>query len=463
MTPSHILSTLAARQPLFSSIPKPARKQIIGVEVELGVERDMDLPPLGDETFSRWFSNGGRTYLDQGLLELNTPETSNPLSAVLYTQAMFRVARTIEGFTALFANNTDWNEEPISFGSHENYFSRLRNVRHYELIPYLVARTLLCGSGHLTIRGAYLMSQRAQFIRDWANSDTTRVRGIVGSRHDSQDTDMTNYTRVHLILGDTNMSEVAMFLKVGMAALAVRLMEAESLPPLFFEESMIVSDLHRLSWQTADWLTTSSFGKISNWVMESLIPRRSVLEVLWLFVDKAKEVFGTSDVITQAFLAIMEDTLVKLEKDPWSLVGRLDWVTKLWLLREFVTLDGRPEENTENNFLHLKDVGYHNLNPDYGDYFMLHREGIMERLFTDGLIRRAQELAPTDTRAYFRGRIVQLMNKSGTYSCTGTNWGKVVLKHNWTGEEESVPSIPNPFLSYRTQFLQVRSSFKHRL
>src|SRR5213596_3120006 len=187
--------------------------------------------------------NGARLYLDVGSHpEYATAECDSLAQLVTHDKAGERILEDllidaeqrladegIGGDIYLFKNNTD--SAGNSYGCHENYlivrageFSRISDV----LLPFLVTRQLICGAGKVlqTPRGAvYCLSQRAEHIWEGVSSATTRSRPIINTR-DEPHADAERYRRLHVIVGDSNMSEVTTLLKVGSAHLVLRMIEA---------------------------------------------------------------------------------------------------------------------------------------------------------------------------------------------------------------------------------------------
>ena len=187
--------------------------------------------------------NGARLYLDVGSHpEYATPECDGLIDLVTHDKAGERILEGllvdaerrlreegIAGDIYLFKNNTD--SAGNSYGCHENYlvgrhgeFGRLADI----LIPFLVTRQIICGAGKVlqTPRGAvYCVSQRAEHIWEGVSSATTRSRPIINTR-DEPHADAERFRRLHVIVGDSNMSETTMLLKVGATDLVLRMIEA---------------------------------------------------------------------------------------------------------------------------------------------------------------------------------------------------------------------------------------------
>src|SRR6058998_1609035 len=176
-----------------------------------------------------FLENGARLYLDVGSHpEYATPECDSILEALLSAAEVRLHEEGISGDVFLFKNNTD--SAGNSYGCHENYlvarqgeFSRIADV----LIPFFVTRQIHCGAGKILHgpRGAqYCLSQRAEHIWEGVSSATTRSRPIINTR-DEPHADAERFRRLHVIVGDSNMSELTMLLKIGVTDLVVRMVE----------------------------------------------------------------------------------------------------------------------------------------------------------------------------------------------------------------------------------------------
>src|SRR5881396_2454575 len=96
-----------------------------------------------------------------------------------------------------------------------------------QLIPFFVTRQVFAGAGKvlkLSGKTQLCLSQRAQHIHEKTSSSTTSSRSIINTR-DEPHADAEKYRRLHVIVGDSNMSEVATYLKVGTTALILDMIE----------------------------------------------------------------------------------------------------------------------------------------------------------------------------------------------------------------------------------------------
>jgi proteasome accessory factor A len=240
---------------------------------------------------------------------------------------------------------------------------------------------------------AYQLSQRADFFEAEVGLETTLKRPIINTR-DEPHADPEKYRRLHVIVGDANMSEVATFLKVGSTALILKLIEDELLPDLSLETP--VPALHEVSWDISCRQTVKlRDGR-----------RVRALELQWEYLDHAKkfvkeyEPTGENGEVLQWWEAILSG----IEEDPTSLHRELDWVAKHRLVEAYRDRD-RLDWNDPK--LAMVDLQYHDVRTDRGLYYRLAEGGKVERLTADAEVQRALMQPPDDTRAYFRGRCIQ--------------------------------------------------------
>ncbi|MDT4995960.1 MAG: Pup amidohydrolase [Pseudonocardiales bacterium] len=357
--------------------------------------------------------NGARLYVDHAHPEYSSPEVTNPLDALRWEKAgelvmlaALRRAATMPGVNTeinLYKNNTD--NKGASYGAHENYlcsrstpFTAL--VRH--LVPFFVTRQIICGAGRVG-RGqdgripGFQISQRADFFEVEVGLETTLKRPIVNTR-DEPHADADRYRRLHVIIGDANLSEVSIYLKLATTALVLAMIEANFLA----DDLGIVTpvqELHRVSHDPGlrHRLTLAGGRTITALDMQG-----EYLERAHKFVDDR---YGSdADEQTRDVLARWESVLTRLAADPMQLAGELDWVAKLRLLEGFRERDGLAWDASR---LQLVDLQYADLRPEKGLYHRLVSRGSMATLLPDGAADAAVDAPPTDTRAYFRGECLR--------------------------------------------------------
>ena len=358
-------------------------------------------------------TNGARLYVDHAHPEYSTPEVTNPRDAVLWdkagerimAEASRRAAQTVPGQPPiqLYKNNTD--NKGQSYGSHENYLMSRATpfadiVRH--LTPFFVSRQVVAGQGRVGIgqdgRGeGFQLSQRADFFEVEVGLETTLKRPIINTR-DEPHADAERYRRLHVIIGDANLSETSTYLKLGTTSLVLAMIEDKFLTvDLSVEEP--VSSLRAVSHDPSlRHVLTLRSGRTLTAVqlqMEYLEQARKYVE------DR----FGDSvDAQTADVLDRWESVLTRLEQDPMLCARELDWVAKLRLLEGYRTRDGLGWGSSR---LQLVDLQYSDVRPEKGLYARLVARGAMERLVSEDEVLSAVEHAPEDTRAYFRGECLR--------------------------------------------------------
>lgn len=356
-------------------------------------------------------SNGARLYVDHAHPEFSAPEVTNPLDAVLYDKAGERVmeqaallAGAVPGAKALqlYKNNVDG--KGASYGTHENYLC-LREVPFTDIIsgltPLFVSRQVICGAGRVGIgpsgqTAGFQLAQRADYIEVEVGLETTLKRGIINTR-DEPHSDPARYRRLHVIIGDANLAELATFLKVGTAALVLSMIEQGwPLPDMRLAEP--VAAVHAISH---DPTLAATVRLARGGSVRGLDIQRAYAESAAAFVADRYGV--DADPQTQLVLDRWIEVLDTLERDPMELADRLDWPAKLRLLEGFRARDGLGWAAPR---LALVDLQYSDIRLDKGLYNRLVSRGSMQRLVTEDAVRAAMTAPPEDTRAYFRGRCV---------------------------------------------------------
>ncbi len=357
-------------------------------------------------------TNGARFYVDHAHPEYSSPECSNPRDAVIWDKAGERIlemaarragdlvpgpAGSPPGRILITKNNTDG--KGVAYGMHENYildralpFGEV--VRH--ITPFFVSRQVMVGAGRIGNEFGlddvpYQVTQRADFFEVEVGLETTLKRPIVNTR-DEPHADPERFRRLHVIVGDANMSEVCTFLKLGATALVLTMVEDGFLPdpPAL---ATPVKSLHAVSHD----LSCTQPVRLSDGRSATAV------EIQWHYLEQAKKYAEERGAPSWAndVVGWWERVLTSLEDDPMSLDGIVDWVTKYRLLCRYVDRDGLAWDNDK---LKLIDVQYHDVRRDKGLYNRLAAGGRVERLVAESEVQHAVTNPPDDTRAYFRGR-----------------------------------------------------------
>ncbi|MBI3648243.1 MAG: proteasome accessory factor PafA2 [Actinobacteria bacterium] len=355
--------------------------------------------------------NGARYYVDHAHPEYSTPECRSVRELVVHDKAGERilersleeVARSLPSTPKLsiYKNNSDGKGN--SYGTHENYLvDRLTPFGDIvrDLTPFFVSRQVFTGAGKLGAeaqwdergRSIYQLTQRADFFETEVGLETTLKRPIINTR-DEPHADPDKYRRLHVIIGDANMCEVAQFLKIGTTALVLKMIEDALLPDLTLRSP--VQALHTVS---RDLTCTAAVPLADGREL-------TAVQLQWEYFEHARKYVEREDdqPENREVLERWEAALSGLETDPLSLHRELDWVAKYRLLEAYRVRDGLDWSDPK---LRAIDLQYHDVRRDKGLYERLADSGKVERLTTDEEVERAIMEPPEDTRAYFRGRCI---------------------------------------------------------
>ena len=387
-------------------------------------------------------TNGARLYVDHAHPEYSAPECTNPLDAVLWDKAGERVmaeaaakAASMPGGPSiqLYKNNTD--NKGASYGCHENYLMSRSTpfadiVRH--LTPFFVSRQVVCGAGRVG-RGAdgrdegFQISQRADFFEVEVGLETTLKRPIINTR-DEPHADPDKYRRLHVIIGDANMSEVSTYLKLGATALVLAMIEDRFLAGDLSVEAP-VAELRAVSHDpSCRHLVSLRDGR-------KMTAVQLQMEYLELARKYTEDKFGTDvDEATADVLARWESVLSRLADDPMQCSRELDWVTKLEIIEGYRSRDGLAWNHPR---LQLVDLQYSDVRADRGLYNRLAARGRVDRLLDEPGIERAMVEPPDDTRAYFRGRCLQQYPES----VAAASWDSVIFDIPGRESLQRVPTL----------------------
>lgn len=412
------------------------RRRIIGLETEYGISfthggrRRLSPDEVARHLFRHvvswgrssnvFLENGARLYLDVGSHpEYATPECDSPLGAVTHERAGDRLVHAlaqetsatlaadgIEGDLRIFRNNTD--SAGNSYGSHENYLFERRGDFQQQaeaLIPFLVTRQLFAGAGKVlqTARGPlYVLSQRAEHMWEGLSSATTRSRPIINTR-DEPHADAELFRRLHVIVGDSNMSDYTTWLRLASADLVIRLLEERGgdMPAIVLEEPTraIREVSHDLTGGGSVQLTSGA--------------SMTAMEVQVAYLDAVEEfvsVHHPDDVAAKHTVGEWRYVLETIATDPMRLSRQLDWVAKLAMIESYRERHGLALGDPRVAML---DLAYHDVDPDKGLHHLLVRQGRMQRLTDDADITRAMVEPPATTRAALRGRFIREAKASG--------------------------------------------------
>ena len=406
-----------------------------------------------------FLGNGGRFYIDRGAHpEYATPECASVRELVAHEKAGDRIVQELvetasahmenRGFAGkllVFKNNVD--SFGTTYGSHENYLVTPHAMDHIGLIvPFLVTRQIFAGAGKVVTGGEgadspYQLTQRADYIDRVYSDRTSQVRGIINVRRREIPRQGQN-RRLHLLVGDSNMSEAAIGLKVGSTALVLRLIEEEGLgdlPELASPERAIKEISHSMDRPLSLQGRTGTY---------------SALDVQNMYLERAEAFYSRreTDSGESEILELWDRTLDGLKKlkiswthgmledDPADVKRNLDWVLKLWLIGRMRDKAGIHRHDRR---LKLLDVGYHDLNPCTSLFEQCVAADAADCMVEPAAIREAQVDPPSNTRARLRGTIIQFAAGKNVEVLVD-NWEKVNIV-----AKSRKRSVIHPFDRYR--------------
>ena len=390
------------------------------------------MPPMVETHLANTvLTNGARFYVDHAHPEYSSPECASALEAVKYDVAGELVLRRAVAAAAqmktgdaefvVYKNNSDGKGN--SYGCHENYLvDRALNFDAIvaTVIPHFITRSVFCGAGKVGAERrsdgedevAFQLTQRADFFEELVGLETTVKRPLVNTR-DEPHADPRRFRRLHVIIGDANMSEVATFLKLSTTALVLAMAEHHALPQIDLMPADPVQAFREIS---RDVSLKVPFLLESGRLATALDVQWALYEAAVNFADReGLEMLG-ADGSGRLCLARWEEVLSQLERNPEEASSTVDWVAKHRLVEGFRERHGLDRTSAK---LRAIDLQYHDLRPEKS---LATRVGL-ERLTTDEETRNAEIEAPQTTRAFFRGQCIARYHDE----VESANWDSVVF------------------------------------
>lgn len=382
-------------------------------------------------------TNGARLYVDHAHPEYSSPEVATPREALVWDRAgeliMTRAAQVLadeeaaglrpprEGVPTLYKNNTDG--KGASYGTHENYLMP-RATPFASIVagltPFFVVRQIVCGAGRVGLgqrsqRPGYQIASRSDFFEAEVGLETTFHRPIVNTR-DEPHSAPGRYRRLHVILGDANLCDVAGLLKVGTTSIVLGMIEDGALP----EDLLMREPLPQLYAVSHDPTLRAQVELADG-------TRLTGLELHWRYVEAAHAWLDATaggdgwDDDTREVMSLWEDVLTRLGRDPMQARAQVDWVAKLALLEQYRSRDGLAWDSAR---LAAIDFQWSDLRPGKGIARTLERAGRIDRLTADEEVAAAVAAAPPSTRAWFRGECVRRYGPA----VSAASWESVVFE-----------------------------------
>jgi proteasome accessory factor A len=408
-------------------------RRIFGIETEFGVtctfkgQRRLSPDEVARYLFRRvvawgrssnvFLRNGSRLYLDVGSHpEYATAECDDIRQLVTHDRAGERILEGlvvdaerrltdegIHGDIYLFKNNTD--SAGNSYGCHENYLI----TRHGDfasiaeaMLPFLVSRQLISGAGKVqqTPRGAvYCISQRADHIWEGVSSATTRSRPIINTR-DEPHADAERYRRLHVIVGDSNMSETTTMLKVSSADLILRMLEAG----VVMRDLTLENPIRAIREISHDPTGRRTVRLANGRELSALDLQTEYYEKARDFADRHGLASDPNSIAARS-LDLWERMLKAVDTDDFSAVDtEIDWVMKKKLLDRYME---RHDLSLSDHRIAQLDLTYHDISRTRGLFYLLERRGAAARMTHEPEVLEAMNVPPATTRARLRGEFIR--------------------------------------------------------
>lgn len=398
----------------------------------------VDAPPM---VMNMVLGNGARLYVDHAHPEYSSPEVTNPEDAVTWDFAGDEVARRILADLAerrangepelpeiqLYKNNTD--SKAASYGSHENYLMP-RQLPFGQIVsgltPFFVTRQLICGAGRVGLGQdaavpGFQLSQRADFFEAEVGLETTIRRPIINTR-DEPHSVADKYRRLHVIIGDANLSQVSHYLKFGSTALVLDLIERGLAPQLEV-------------WEPVEALQAVSHDVPGQNKYRLIDGRRvTALDIQWMYLEAAQRAAEQRpDRHTAGVLQRWADVLNGLAIGYREVSGKVEWAAKLALLEQYRERDGLAWDDPR---LALIDLQWADVRLDKGLANRLQARGRLDTVVNAARIESAVLRPPEDTRAYFRGECIRRFGAS----VVGASWDSVIFERPAQRRLQKVPT-----------------------
>jgi len=368
--------------------------------------------------------NGARFYVDHAHPEYSCPEVTNARDLVIHEKAGERIIEIArreansllpDGSQMLiYKNNSD--RKGNSYGAHENYLmDRKTSFKQIveNLMPFFVTRQVYAGAGKVgsenrAMRCDFQLSQRADFFETEVALDTMVKRPIINTR-DEPHADREKYRRLHVICGDSNLSEYTIYLRNGATGLVLAMIEDGAI-----NKDLSLRDPVRSIKETSHDPTCTKELQLEDG------KRLTAVQIQAEYLEMALNYVASrgADPMTKDILSKWEHVIECLSRDPMKLDQQVDWVMKKSLIEQFMD---RKSIGWDAPQVHMLDLQYHDLRPEKGLYYILERQGRAERIVTDEEISNAILEPPDDTRAYFRG---ECLKRYGA-AVFGVNWDSI--------------------------------------
>jgi len=388
--------------------------------------------------------NGARFYNDHAHPEYCAPECSTLLELLQQDYEgdalLMACARNLnqsgDNPVLLYKNNTDFRGH--SYGCHENYLMPRRlpwDTLSTAMVAFFCTRQIVCGAGKygweeedkFTGPG-FQISQRSDFFSELQSVDTMQRRPIINTR-DEPHANNELYRRFHVIVGDSNMSLYATWLKVGTTSLVLQALLNGA--PL--DKVPRVSD-------PIQTIKTLSRDKTWKWLCRDLNGYKTTgLAIQRVYLDLVRDYCPKLPSEWKAVVTAWDEVLNDLERDPLSTSDRLDWTAKYKLLEQFRASEKLSEDDP---WLRSLDLSYHLLDKEQGLFYALMDQGAFKFPYSYEEITSHSLCPPSSTRAAVRGRCIE---KFGS-AVQATQWDYILLKGGGKKIELDLRNLFDPAL-----------------
>ena len=393
-----------------------------------------------------FLGNGARFYQDTGCHpEYSTPECDNIPDLIIHDKAGERLLESclpvaeerlkeegLSGEIHIFKNNTD--SMGNTYGCHENYLMK-RDVDFWkvteQLIPFFVSRQIYSGSGKilkLSGKPHYFISQRAQHMHEKTSSSTTSSRSIINTR-DEPHADAERFRRLHIIVGDSNMSEFTTYMKIGTTAIVLSMIEDG-----YVVQSIELEDPVKAIREISRDTTIKKRVKLEDG------REFSAIEIQRMYLDRAKEYYEEvkPNKLMEDIIQNWDRILNQLQQDPMKLSKEIDWIIKKDMMHSYMK---KKNCGFDDPRISLMDLQYHNVKRNRGLYYLLEKKNLVRRAVGEKEIQRAMTEPPQTTRAKIRGDFIKFArDRNRSYT---VDWTYLKLNGYW---EETILCM-DPFSS----------------
>lgn len=312
----------------------------------------------------------------------------------------------------------------------------LRSQRR-ELASFFATRSILDGSGYIDEQGRYWVSQRAASVNCvigfgsyGRNRPIFRCDALLRELFAGPFWSFRRYVRlfrrrqrIELAIGDSGMCQQSQYLRFGVTSLLldwVEIGQGTGAPRL-------QSEIESMNEFARDWMLVRTVQDSKNRDRSALELQRLYLKIVKQWLGKKEDVPAEAWDIVGMWQTTLNQMVLKPQTQtelPMTLIGRIDWLTKLWLLNQM-------ESGTSWQVRKKIDIRYHELSED-GYHRQLTNYLNLAPVIRDSEIARARRTPPNDSPARRRGSLIRELSgenselrvdwRNATYELDGTRY-----------------------------------------